>query len=164
MLLGGAPIQPYIHDCKVNLHISGQTYTYRIFYKRHNWLARNHCIFSKTLCTFKGELIVMLVDATGKVRAMRAGDSKRADLLIKSWVTSSDHNLYSLLTMIWLGSSQSCHRIIAIIILERWPSHFAPNEDCRQDAAELNVPFRFYYIPCNSTPLRCIWSTHFKLI
>ncbi|KAJ6498489.1 hypothetical protein C8R47DRAFT_1068765 [Mycena vitilis] len=78
-VLDGACIQPYVHDIPVELKHGRRTTHFRVFFKRHRYLADN------ALLHLKGDLIVMRVSATNpdSVVNLRSGDFRLTDYVAK---------------------------------------------------------------------------------
>ncbi|KAJ7612056.1 hypothetical protein DFH06DRAFT_1147407 [Mycena polygramma] len=78
-ILDGVPMQPHVHDVVVELKHGRRTTHFRVFFKRHRYLADN------VLLDIKGDLVVMRVSATnpGSVVNLRSGDSRLIDYVTK---------------------------------------------------------------------------------
>ncbi|KAG2059882.1 hypothetical protein BDR06DRAFT_873120 [Suillus hirtellus] len=59
-LLEEATIQPYVHNCFVNMHEGRHIYRFCIFFKRHVCLRAN-MLLSRGDCKFRGDAVVMRI-------------------------------------------------------------------------------------------------------
>lgn len=77
-------IQPYVHDCDVELRVGRKSHLYRVFFKNHKNLPINCSIFRASSTAFRGDVLVMSLNPNdNSVQAMQPGDSKRMDLVVK---------------------------------------------------------------------------------
>ena len=85
-ILDGAQIQPFVHDIIIDVKEGGQTYSFRVSYKKHRRLPE--CPFLH----FRGSMFVMRVAAfePDSVMNMRDRDTILSDFMIKEYVFSFD--------------------------------------------------------------------------
>lgn len=83
-ILDDGVIQPYVHDCVVNVEEGELTHRFRIYYKMHSRLG-NKQLFPGSNCRMRGSLFVMRMAAIepSSVVNMRGRDSVLADFLVK---------------------------------------------------------------------------------
>ncbi|KAG1743615.1 uncharacterized protein EDB91DRAFT_1051206, partial [Suillus paluster] len=81
-LLEEATMQPYVHNCFVNVCEGRHIYRFCIFFKRHLHLRAN-VLLSRGYHKFQGNAVVMRVGANHpSVVNMRASDNALADFII----------------------------------------------------------------------------------
>ena len=83
-MLEDAKIQPYVHDCIVNVIEGAHTYRFRVFYKRHARLRANNHLPMTDGVSMRGSMFVMRVAALepSSVVNMRGRDTVLADYFI----------------------------------------------------------------------------------
>src|ERR1700720_1998898 len=90
-ILAEATIQPYIHNCGVNIIEVGRTYQFRVFFKRHRRLRPNQSLSARLghVAGFPGDILVMRAAAlhTHSVVNMRECDTILSDYLVSRQVT-----------------------------------------------------------------------------
>jgi hypothetical protein len=93
-VLGGSTMQPYVHNCMVDVKERGRTYRFTVFFKRHCMLPINNCItrlkYQAHLDTqpFRGDIVVMRVASknTGSYVNMRDRDTILSDFVVIRYV------------------------------------------------------------------------------
>lgn len=81
--MGGTVLQPYVHDCSVDLRIGRRSYGFQVFFKNHKYLELNQAIFRASYELHRGDLLIMKVDpTTGRYLPMRSGDITRFKLIL----------------------------------------------------------------------------------
>ena len=83
-MLEDAKIQPYVHDCIVNVIEGAHTYQFHVFYKRHVQLWANNYLPMTDGVLMQGSMFVMRVAALepSSVVNMRGCDMILADYFI----------------------------------------------------------------------------------
>lgn len=88
-VLANSTIQPYIHDCIVNVTEGKQIHRFRVFYKRHSRLRNNRSLpHIAGLQAFRGDIVVMRVGALHELSVvnMRGHDARISDWMICRFV------------------------------------------------------------------------------
>ena len=83
-ILDDAAVQPYVHDCIVNVKEGQHTHQFRVFYKQHVWLHTNTFLPMTDCVSMRGSMLVMRVAAldSSSIVNMRGHDTILADFLI----------------------------------------------------------------------------------
>ena len=83
-MLEDAKIQPYVHDCIMNMIEGAHTYRFHVFYKRHARLRANNHLPMTDGVSMRGSMFVMRVAALepSSVVNMRGRDTVLADYFI----------------------------------------------------------------------------------
>lgn len=83
-VLPDAKLQPYVHDCIVNVKEGDRTYRFRVFYKHHTRMQPNSFLPNTDCDSMRGSMFVMRVAAldAASVVNMRERDRILADFLI----------------------------------------------------------------------------------
>ena len=84
-ILAEATIQPYVHDCVVNVTEAGRTHRFRVFFKRHCRLRLNRSLPARRgRVAFRSDILVMRAAAlhTHSVVNMRERDTLLSDYLV----------------------------------------------------------------------------------
>ena len=83
-ILDDAAVQPYVHDCIVNIKEGQHTHQFRVFYKRHVWLHTNTFLPMTDCVSMRGSMLVMRVAAldSSSIVNMQGRDTILADFLI----------------------------------------------------------------------------------
>ena len=83
-ILDDAAVQPYVHDCIVNVKEGQHTHQFRVFYERHVRLHTNTFLPMTDCVSMRGSMLVMLVAAldSSSIVNMRGHDTILADFLI----------------------------------------------------------------------------------
>lgn len=83
-------MQPYIHNCIVNVHEGAITHQFMVFFKHHCHLRTNNIMSVKQ--NFRGDAVVMRVAARNSSSVVNMRDR---DTIIADWVISrSVHSRY----------------------------------------------------------------------
>lgn len=82
-ILDGAAIQPYVHDCIVEVIEDRRTHLFRVFFKNHRRLPPNSTLPAR-LRYFHGDILVMRAAALDPLSVvhMRERDISLADFLV----------------------------------------------------------------------------------
>ena len=83
-ILDNAVVQPYVHDCIVNVKEGQHTHQFRVFYKWHVRLHTNTFLPMTDCVSMRGSMLVMRVAAldSSSIVNMRGHDTILADFLI----------------------------------------------------------------------------------
>jgi len=80
--MDGAVMQPYVHDCSVMVREGFNTYTFRVFFKRHMYLKINTTVRAHPSVIFRGDLVIMKEGSRYDFINMLGRDSVVADWLV----------------------------------------------------------------------------------
>lgn len=87
-VLDQAKIQPYVHDCLVQVQEGAEVHRLRVFYKRHRRLRVNNALpfMRRNAPIIRGDFVVMRVGVfPGSVVNMRGRDTVISDWMIWRW-------------------------------------------------------------------------------
>lgn len=117
-VLDHARLQPYIHDCVVDISEGRHTYSYIIFFKRHRRLPLNCSLGS----LFRGDVVVMrLGTRNARVVNMRGRDSALVDFAMEQYYVPF---LYAL-TVLTSHVRRFIHTLGSLRVARRLPKRLA---------------------------------------